>query len=61
MPECLLWVLFAVVLIPVAALCLMLIYALALSTRLRFRERRYQRRIHLPEQEGKEGKGGVRL
>ena len=31
MPEWLLWVLFAVVLLPVAALCLVLIYAAVLS------------------------------
>lgn len=33
MPEWLLWVLFAVVLLPVAALCLVLIYSLVLSAR----------------------------
>ncbi|MHB8365578.1 MAG: hypothetical protein ACYDB0_00980 [Acidithiobacillus sp.] len=35
MPEWLLWILFVVVLLPVAALCLMLIYALTISAHLK--------------------------
>lgn len=35
MPEWVLWVLFVVVLLPVAALCLALIYALALASRVK--------------------------
>lgn len=35
MPEWLLWVLFVVVLIPVAALCLVLIYALTMFVHLK--------------------------
>ena len=35
MPEWVLWVLFVVVLLPVAALCLALIYALSLASRVK--------------------------
>ena len=46
MPEWLLWVLFAVVLLPVAALCLVLIYAATFSVWLKVQKK--ENRVEKP-------------